>query len=249
MHAHRSSLIFVFGMVVVALAVATPFRAGAGPTPTVVGDPFTPPPAPADMVVLYDQYNSPGEPPNAVASQNFEALYDIYDCEVGDDFVIPGSDSWRIELVEVDGNYSPGGGPARSVNVSFYTNDNVSGLPGNPICTFADLAFVDVAGDFTIPVPNPCCLTAGTYWLVVQVNMDFDPTGQWFWEDRVVQSNEGAAWRNPGDGFGFSCPTWSRKTTCVDAYPDNFFRLSGTRPCAATPVETTTWGAIKAIYP
>ena len=35
--------------------------------------------------------------------------------------------------------------------------------------------------------------------------MTFSPSGEWGWTDRTVQSNNPAAWQNPGGGFGM-CP-------------------------------------------
>src|SRR5207302_193438 len=50
----------------------------------------------------------------------------------------------------------------------------------------------------------------------------------WYWTERSVQSNQGAAWRNPGDRFGTGCVTWTRKTSCGSSFPDQVFRLHGT---------------------
>ena len=67
--------------------------------------------------------------------------------------------------------------------------------------------------------------------------MDFTPGGEWGWTDRTVISNSGAAFRNPGGGFGTPCgTTWGRKTTCIPtSVGDNLFRLSGTIGGASTP--------------
>ena len=72
-------------------------------------------------------------------------------------------------------------------------------------------------------------LTEGTYWVEIQANMTFLPNGAWVWRDRTVQSNQGAAWQNPGGGFGV-CPTWTLKAACLflTGGPDQVFRLNGT---------------------
>ena len=181
------------------------------------------PAAPAD--VLYDQYDNPGT--NSTSSQNFEASFDAYDDMLADDFVVPGGQTWNINQVDVAGVYYNGAGPAASVNLTFY--DDASTLPGSAVATRNDLSATDTGGSFTIPIPSPVVLGQGTYWVSAQVNMDFSVGGQWGWTDRTVQSNSGAAWINPGGGFGAGCLTWDRKTTCVPTPdPDQVYRLSGT---------------------
>ncbi len=126
--------------------------------------------------------------------------------------MIPGGDTWSIDQVDVAGVYFNGTGPVNSVNVSFYSD--ASGLPGTQVATRPNLTVGDTNGSFTIPIPSAVSLTAGHYWVSVQANMDFPVGGQWGWTDRTVQSNNEAAWQNPGGGFGI-CPTWgARGTTC-----------------------------------
>jgi hypothetical protein len=79
----------------------------------------------------------------------------------------------------------------------------------------------------------------------VQAREDFTSFGQWFWDNRLVISNSGAAWQNPNGGFGANCPTWGRKTTCLPTQngPDQLFRLVGTlgigTPAAAAAEDYT----------
>ena len=63
----------------------------------------------------------------------------------------------------------------------------------------------------------------------MQAREDFTSSGEWFWGNRLVVSNSGAAWQNPGGGFGANCPTWGRKTTCRPTQngSDQLFRLIG----------------------
>ena len=165
----------------------------------------------APAVVLYDQYDNPGT--NSTSSQNFEASFDAYDDMLADDFVVPGGQTWNINQVDVAGVYYNGAGPAASVNLTFY--DDASTLPGSAVATRNNLSATDTGGSFTIPIPSPVALSEGTYWVSAQVNLDFSAGGQWGWTDRTVQANSGAAWINPGGGFGAGCLTWDRKTTCV----------------------------------
>jgi Zn-dependent metalloprotease/subtilisin-like proprotein convertase family protein len=165
----------------------------------------------------------------AVSSQNFETVYDAFDDQAADDFVVPPSDgAWRIQRIVIGGIYFNGPGPLDSVNVWFYVD--AGGLPGAAV--FSQLGLVptaDLGGTLILDLPSPPTLVSGTYWLSVQANMDFDPGGQWGWEGRTVQSNSPFAWRNPGDGFVSGCTSWSAGAACTGAGADLLFRLSGTR--------------------
>ncbi len=177
-------------------------------------------------VVLYDQTDNAGI--NSITSQDFEASLDAYDNQAADDFVVPtGDGSWTIAEVYVPGIYYNGAGPAPAVNVFFY--QNASGLPGAQVYSALGLVPADSAGTFTIALPTPAVLPAGTYWVSVQAVMDYSVGGQWMWTERTVQSNSPSAWRNPGGGFGVGCTTWgARLGTCgVGTDPDLLFRLSG----------------------
>src|SRR5207244_1514945 len=102
-------------------------------------------------------------------------------------------------------------------------------LPGTLVAERVNQGFT---GDpsFVINLTSSVGLGGGTYWVTVQANQNFTPAGQWGWTDRTVQSNQGAAWQNPGGGFGI-CPSWGRRaTTCnIDpGVPDQVYRLRGT---------------------
>src|SRR6266487_2271470 len=100
--------------------------------------------------------------------------------------------------------------------------------------------FTQSGSTFTVNLPSPAVLTAGTYWVEIQANMTFNPNGEWGWTDRTVQSNNPAAWQNPGGGFGM-CPTWTVKTVCIPTAggPDQVYRLNGTIG-GGTPTPTPT---------
>lgn len=72
-------------------------------------------------------------------------------------------------------------------------------------------------------------LGPGIYWVSVQALQDFNPDGQWFWHNRTVQSNAGAAWQNPGNGYGTGCIVWNRKNSCManQVWPDQVFQVLG----------------------
>src|SRR5437867_5919495 len=72
---------------------------------------------------------------------------------------------------------------------------------------------------------------------------DFNPNGQWFWHNRIVQSNAGAAWQNPGNGYGTGCTSWNRKNACMpdQVWPDQVFKILGFfegNPPSPTPTAT-----------
>jgi hypothetical protein len=187
-----------------------------------------PPPA-GSSLILYNQYNNQGS--NDITSQNFESTNNPYDTFAADDFVVPAGQTWNVDTVEVDGEYT-GSGPADSVNVLFYSN-GAGNLPGTVVASRDNLTYTagPAPGDLIIPLGSSVELGPGTWWMSVQANQNLVPAGQWFWRDRTLMSNAGAAWQNPGNGFGTGCTAWSRRTTCVspgNTEPDQVFRLIGT---------------------
>jgi hypothetical protein len=207
-----------------------PLTGTAGLGTAATGSHGPAPQAPAPKVsplagfTLYDQYNNAD--PLASTSQNFEASLDQFDVEIADDFVVPAGQIWSISQVDVQGVYFNGPGPASSFNVAFYSN--ATNLPGSLVASRSGVAFTQATTNFAIPLATAVELPAGTYWMSVQANENFSPAGQWGWEDRTTQSNQGAAFHNPGNGFACG-PNWARKTTCVaGSKPDNVFKLTGT---------------------
>jgi hypothetical protein len=194
--------------------------AGALPTSSCQGGGF------------WDQYNNPAtEPPVAIGSQQFEAAMAAFDNQAADDFVIgSGWGAPYVTGVRVMGEYSAGGGPASSFNIYFYQN-GAGNLPGTLIAAFMNLPYVETPPDFLICLPYPFGVNPGTYWVSVQARQDSNPNGQWFWHNRTVQSNAGAAWQNPGDGYGTGCITWNRKNACMadQVWPDQVFQILGFR--------------------
>src|SRR5262245_8153138 len=197
-----------------------------------------PPPPKAPQVVLYDQYDNASA--NASSSQEFPD-FPTFDDFVGEDFVVPGGQTWTIQSIDADGipfNCS-GSCVPDNFNVFFYTDSG--GLPGTQIYSATAQTFVIGGSTYSITLAAPAVLTSGTYWVSVQAHMTFTGNGQWGWTDRTVQSNQGAAWQNPGGGFGV-CPTWTRKTICIPTAggPDNVYRLNGTTGGGGTPTPTPT---------
>lgn len=206
-----------------------------------VGDRVAAPAAPWDadwdapQVILYNQYDNLGA--NAVSSQNFEAAYDAYDSFGADDFVVPANTAWSIKGVGIDGVYygctPPACGPAASFNVFIHTDDG-TGLPKDPPkVTRANMAYtLNGASQFRIQVSPPVNIPASPsprhVWVSVQANLDFGVGGQFGWTIRTVQSNDPAAWKNPGGGFAV-CPVWGPMAGCIGIVePDFGYLLVGT---------------------
>ena len=199
---------------------------------------------------LYTQYDNPAtQPPLGIGSQNFEPAMDAFDDQAADDFVLPAPPpgiNIFITGVRVMGEYSAGGGPASSFNVYIYRNA-AGNLPGTVYAAFLNRPYTGPYPHFTISLITPQGISPGTYWLSVQAVQDFNPNGQWFWHNRTVQSNAGAAWQNPGNGYLTGCLTWNRKNACMpdQVWPDQVFQILGfvegqTPTVTVTPTRTPT---------
>jgi hypothetical protein len=167
-----------------------------------------------------------------------------FDDQAADDFVFTYPFNNVITGVRVMGEYSQGGGPASSFNVYIYGNGS-GHVPGGLIASRLNLPYTGTPPDFTINLISLVTLGPGTYWISVQARQDFNPNGQWFWHNRTVQSNAGAAWQNPGDGYGTGCTSWNRKNACMpdQVWPDQVFQILGFiegPPPTATPTPRLT---------
>jgi hypothetical protein len=229
----RALLLVVAGAAVAAVTGGPIGAQSSAPTASVAVDREVTPPPDAEAIpgaILYNQYNNPGA--NALTSQNFEAIYDSYDSFLADDFMAGTNQAWRITGVDVDGQYSVPGGPADSFNVFIHRNDPTN-LPKEPAAiTRLNQAYTLIGTNtFRITISPPMFIPrVGNrhLWISVQANMDAATNGQWFWTDRSVQSNTGAAWKNPGGGFGVGCLTYADMNGCLGtADPDLMFRISG----------------------
>src|SRR6266545_838742 len=193
-------------------------------------------PPKAPQVVLYDQYNNASTV--ATLSATFTD-FPTFSSDLADDFVVPGGQTWNVDSIDADGVYFNGPGPANSWNVFIYTDSST--LPGTQVYSILNTTVTQVGTTFTVNLIPAAVLAAGTYWIEIQANMTFVPNGEWGWTDRTVQANNGAAWQNPGGGFGI-CPTWTRKLICVPTTsgPDQVWRINGTIGGGATPTATPT---------
>src|SRR5262249_10063134 len=128
-----------------------------------------------------------------------------------------------------------------SFNVFIYSDSG--GFPGTQVYSTTNQPFVQSGTTFTVNLSPAAVLSPGTYWIEIQGNTTFGTEGQWGWTDRTVQSNNGAAWQNPGGGFGI-CQSWGRRgdpAGCnIDpGVPDQVYRINGTIG-GGTPTPTPT---------
>jgi hypothetical protein len=232
-----TALFVVLAAAFVALfATANPARlavdtalAEEGPTPT---------PTPGN--VLYDQYDnfSKEKTPN-IPSQDAETALDFFDSQAADDFIVPTGQTWQVTEVDVLGEYDSAG-PAASFHVFFYEN-GAGDLPGLLVASRFGNPYTG-SNDFVITLTEPVTLPGGHYWVSVQARQDITQAGFWLWHNRTIQANSGAAWQNPGNGFGTGCVVWIRRVTCAvlqQTAPDQVFRLIGTS-ATVTPTPTPT---------
>jgi hypothetical protein len=190
-------------------------------------------PAWAGAAVLYDQTNQASG--QGVFSQKDGSAVKS---EVADDFAVPTGQSWTIQSVDVTGLYDSGGGPVPSLNVHIYSN--AGNLPGAALFDGENLVPTNTAGpSFSIPIPAPPVLSAGTYWLSVEANLSPYPTNVWDWATRTAQSGNPSVIDSPV--LVAFCPRWTvRGGTCPTGAggPDQLFRLNGipnTVPGGSTP--------------
>lgn len=159
------------------------------------------------QVILFDPIV---EPTQGSAAQDFEALYDIYDTYIADDFTVPAGDDWYIDSIRLYGTYSAAATAQSGVIISIFENNN--GALGSLIFTDTIQTDVDQNGDGWLTpnwVGNPITLTPGDYWLVGSARKDFGlGGGQWFWIREETLFGDPAMWSNPGNGFGSNCTSF-----------------------------------------
>lgn len=180
--------------------------------------------------MLWDQSDNPSD--THVVSQDFVdgVPFDQFDTRAADDFLVPDGFLWLIDTVKVFGTFD-GAAPnnLQSLDVDFYKDEG--GLPGDlvPTCVFDNILPVDIDDpSFMINLPTTCKLRPGTYWMSVRANMLFNPDGQWFWNERAVQTLNPFVWENPGNGFNTGCTSYSYAIDgCGPKFPDLLFQLVG----------------------
>jgi hypothetical protein len=178
--------------------------------------------APPGSETLYDQNRDPSG--SWVSSQPSEGGFG--DTQAADDFVVPKGHTWVIKEVDVNGIYFDGAGPANYENVFFYKDKG--GLPGDLVVECPNQNGTENgSGSFAIVLSKACKakLRGGkTYWVSVQVSVDFAIGGEWAWNLSTDTSGNQAAWQNPD---GDVCQTWGHIKDCLGVDGDLMFALKG----------------------
>jgi len=179
--------------------------------------------------VLYDQIHYIGEGGGAYAVRWDAGVGPgpTWSSEGADDFSVDGA-GWTITEIQL-----MGGAVSQQVDLAIYPD--AGGLPGEtPACAAAATPFTYPPDGpralVSAPLPTPCTLAPGSYWLGVSFVNDYS-----FWQPNLPISGRQAVWRNPGGGVLAQvapCPTWNTLTHCLGAIQqgkDFSFRLIGTR--------------------
>ncbi len=170
------------------------------------------------------------------SSQIFEFRYAPDDDQLADDFTVPAGKTWTVSEIEAIGIYklSTAGSKADSENVFLY-KATAAGLPGLKIMQLNKVKGKDTNGTFAFTLPKPVILKAGTYFVSVQVNMNFETEGEWLWEVTAKGTKtlgSSALFRNPRNGLQSGCKTWKAVNSCVLDYyqagSDVLFKILGT---------------------
>jgi len=170
--------------------------------------------------VLYEQIELDG---SGWASQDFEAAYDIYDCQGADDFYVPAGETWDIQTVTAYGSGAPG--PFNLMNIEFYADAGGSPV-ATPLMGFYGVTAVDNAGTMTANITG-ATLGAGHYWVSIQDAAPFVTNGQWFWTKNTNVYNSLANWRNPSNAFGTGAVNWTPVDIALGSTNDFAFVLEG----------------------
>lgn len=240
------------------LLAALGILAPAWGTPQLTARPVSDvsPPGNRGADVLFSTLGGVPSPQGVVTSQNFTDLAGF--SAAADDFTIPASDRfWFIDTVKVLGDYAGAAGVADSVNV--YILGDSAGLPdttnlsAGSIYALENSPYTDTdSGDFLIALPGSLLLPAGSYWLVVQVNMSSGAADQWYWGESASAVDSGlptgfeSAWFHSGGVFSVACEdVWGPRISgcAVDGGggppvdPDLAFELGGSVPTPGVLVD------------
>jgi hypothetical protein len=158
------------------------------------------------------------------ASQDFETVYDAYDCQGADDFYVPAGMQWTIQTVTATGS---GSATATVANVLIYADN--AGIPATTATTsLMGLTCTNTSGVLTINIPGGIVLGPGHYWVSVQDAAPYGTFGQWWWTRNSIVYNSQSCWRNPNNGFGTGYTSWTSMGVATGVASDLIFRLEGT---------------------
>ena len=173
---------------------------------------------PTNLKLLYSQY---GGIDSILSTQDFETAFSPYDSEIADDFTVPAGQTWKVQLLDVNGQEN--GGPVGDASVSFYAD--AGGPYGGVIAIRRSHKITDSAGALSIKF-SAVTLGPGTYWVGVHGDKDYVFNGQWWAAVQNTVTGSMAYWENPGNGFGSGC-TSLQPVSCVGYNGDMSFDLQG----------------------
>src|SRR5690348_6003896 len=131
----------------------------------------------AASTVLYDQS---GAADGSAPTQNYQAMYDVYDSEAADDFVVTDAAGWSISAFNFEVEFISGSAPADTkYDIHIYADENA--LPGTDVCDYPGvLGALDAnQTNLSVALPTSCLLGPGHYWVSVIPNLDFPPKMRW----------------------------------------------------------------------
>ena len=234
-------------LVLVALAVVTPalaWDAAVTSPPCSIAREGQPAGASREPVAVWSQL------PDLVSGSAYTSsirLSDGYWAEAADDFeiaypaLIDGVEWWGALGPPEDLEY---------VIMTVYLNDATLGrsLPGalayqETIHVFQGEEVTGTTGSdyrYTADLPVPFSASASTrYWATIQ---GVEQNGQWFWYESSSQGYWGEAAAIRSEFWGF--PDWAPYSDLADGVVSFAFVLYAD----STPVESTSWGSIKALF-
>jgi hypothetical protein len=203
------------------------------PTPTPTPNPtptLTPTPTPSeDASILFDQTIG-GEGNRFEVGPLVQRLVPpgVFDTEGADDFLVSDPEGWTIgqfNFVLAFGESLRFSSELPVLNIRVYPDDN--GQPGElPVCSYDGInGIMHGLEQMRVPLPEPCVLGPGRHWVSLQRS-----NGPLRWQPTIFLppssfNGEHGRWRNPGDGFGSGCTSWTDITTCF--FPDEEFPIGG----------------------
>ena len=139
-------------------------------------------------------------------SQDFASPDDAYDTEIADMFAVSYTEDWQLTSVRAIGS----GGTATTARVTM-REPSASGGPGAVLFTREAAA---TPPNYEIPLTGtPLLRRGGFYWLSIQA-VGGGQADAWRWSQRN-DSRGGTLYRNPGNGYGTGCTSFSQIASCV----------------------------------
>jgi len=147
---------------------------------------------------------------NIMASQDFEAAYDIYDIIVADDFTGDGASINMVEMVLGGWNGFVDPSSVAGYTANLYSSADAAGanLTGDIASQYVDAADATMSPDwmganFLIGMDSDLSSAVGTQLVGVMAANDFATGGQTGTADSILADAAGCIQANPAGGFGF----------------------------------------------